>query len=60
MFLHILAKLVGEEIRIDQQVTDKLTDFIEHVFDHRKDKKVTVGSLLDRNAAADLIRNASD
>src|SRR3989344_9388959 len=43
---NILAKLSGEEIVIDKHITERLTEFVSHVFDHRVGKVVTVGQFL--------------
>ena len=57
---NILAKLSGEEIVIDKHITERLTEFVSHVFDHRVGKVVTVGQFLDKAEAERIINECQD
>ena len=48
---NVLAYLNNEEINIDDEVKNNLSDFIAHVFDHLPNKKIRVGNFLDENFA---------
>lgn len=53
---NILAKISGEEIVIDDNIKNTLTEFISHVFDHMPEKIVKVGRFLDKEYAEKYIK----
>lgn len=55
---NILAVLPGETAVLGGDTKNKLTDFVSHVFDHRKEKVVKVGRFLGRNDAEQAIKRA--
>lgn len=57
---NVLAVLQGEAGVITKETEDKLSDFVSHVFDHLKNKKVTVGEFRDVLAAQKLIDLCED
>tara|TARA_Y100000031_G_scaffold14002_1_gene14797 strand:+ start:853 stop:1290 length:438 start_codon:yes stop_codon:yes gene_type:complete len=57
---NILAVPVGETTTIDNEVKDKITDFINHVFDHLPNKTVTTGSFLGKKEAVKMIKQFQD
>lgn len=57
---NILAKISGEEIVINKDIKNKLTEFVSHVFDHRIGKIVKVGRFLDKEAASKYINQCLD
>jgi len=56
---NILAVPVGEVAAVNDEVKEKLTDFIDHVFDHL-DKTVEVGRFLGIDAALSEIEKTQD
>jgi len=57
---NILARLNGEEKSIDQNIIEKLTEFVLHVFEHKIGKIVKVGRFLDKEAATKYISQCLD
>jgi inorganic pyrophosphatase len=57
---NILAGLIGEPAEITDEIKDKLTEFVSHVFDHIEGKVVKVGSFLDKEASEKEIRKTKD
>jgi len=58
---NILAILEGERgVALNDSIRSRLTEFITHVFDHRKDKTVEVGDFLDKNSAEAYIQTHLD
>ncbi len=54
---NILAVLESKkDVVLTDSIRSRLTNFITHVFDHRKDKIVEVGEFLDKNSAKEYIR----
>lgn len=56
----ILATLVGEVLEVDDVVEKILRDFIEHVFDHKTGKKITVGNFFGKREALALFEKSTD
>ncbi len=54
----ILACIPGETLLINNDVEKTLRDFIEHVFDHRPEKKITIGKFLGRDEALTLLEKS--
>ena len=57
---NVLAKLVGEEILIDEKIKEDLIEFVSHVFDHRVGKVVKVGRFLGKQEAEEYISKCLD
>ncbi len=57
---NILAVIPNENIEVTEEVKENLTEFLNHVFEHRPDKVVTVGNFLDKDAANKLIIKSAD
>jgi len=57
---NILAVPVGETTTVDNEVKDKITDFIKHVFDHLPNKTMTIGSFLGKEEALKMIKQFQD
>lgn len=58
---NILAVLPDEEITsASDTIKSQLTNFITHVFDHKKDKKIMVGGFLDKDSAVKYIHEHRD
>lgn len=55
---NILAVLPGESVVLNDNIKDKLTDFISHVFDHRKGKVIKVDRFLGQKDAERIITRA--
>lgn len=57
---NILAVLKGESVEVSDEVKEKLTDFVSHIFDHIEGKVVQVGRFLGREEAKNLINQSLD
>lgn len=57
---NILAVLKDENIALDEEVKEKLKEFIRHVFNHTKGKKIEVGDFLEKETAINLIQKCTD
>lgn len=57
---NVLAKLPGEEVKMTEEFRDMLTEFVLHVFDHKRDKVVKVGRFLDKKEAEEYINQCLD
>ena len=57
---NIIATMSNEDVQITEEVKEKLTEFIKHVFDHRPNKIVTVGNFLDKDMATQLIEKSTN
>ena len=57
---NVLAILRGESIKVDTDIKNKLTEFVSHVFDHRKEKIVKVGSFYGKEKAQEYIKKCRD
>jgi inorganic pyrophosphatase len=57
---NVLAVPDGESAEISQEVVERLTDFILHVFDHVPGKSISVGRVLPVREALMLITTCSD
>ena len=57
---NILAKISGENVVINEEIKNTLTEFVSHVFDHRIGKIVKVGRFLDKIAAEKYISQCLD
>lgn len=51
----ILAVMPGEVVTVDKDVQTRMSDFVQHVFDHLPGKTVQVGKFLGKDEAAELI-----
>lgn len=56
----ILASIAHEVLFVNNDVKNMLRDFIEHVFDHRPGKKITIGNFLGKDEALALLKKSSD
>lgn len=56
---NILAKIKGERIDITEDVKQKLSDFVAHVWNHRVAKKVEPGKFFGKDEAYDLINKSN-
>ncbi|MBI4599520.1 inorganic diphosphatase, partial [Candidatus Uhrbacteria bacterium] len=50
---NVLATLKDESAEVNPEVKEKLTEFVSHVFDHRKGKVITVGNFYYKDEAED-------
>ena len=58
---NIIAVLEDEaEVLLNDEIKSRLTEFIAHVFDHRKDKIIVAGDFLDKNEAYEYLRTHQD
>ncbi len=57
---NILAKISGENVVINEEIKNTLTEFVSHVFDHRIGKIVKVGRFLVKIAAEKYISQCLD
>ena len=57
---NILARLSSEQVVINEDVRNKLTEFVSHVFDHKVGKVVKVGRFLEKDAAEKYIEQCLD
>lgn len=57
---NILAVLKNKKFEINNDIKDKLRDFVLHVFDHLPNKKVKVGNFFDKEAAIKYIEKCKD
>lgn len=57
---NVLACLVGEQIEVTEDVKNKLTDFVSHVFDHIEGKIVKAGAFHGREVAEQEIAKTQD
>jgi len=57
---NVLACLVGEQAEVTEEVKNKLTEFVSHVFDHLEGKVVNVGAFLGKEAAEKVIIETED
>lgn len=53
---NILAVLKDEGVEIDEKVKTELKEFVGHIFDHIKEKKVKVGDFLGKESAIEVIQ----
>ncbi|MDO8594117.1 MAG: inorganic diphosphatase [bacterium] len=53
----ILANIKGEDLELDEKMKEVLREFVLHVFDHRADKKVEVGSFYTKEVGEELVEN---
>jgi inorganic pyrophosphatase len=56
----VLATLVGETAKIDEEFKWNLREFVLHIFDHVPGKKITLGRFLDREEAIKHIQRCLD
>lgn len=57
---NILATLSGEQAEVDDEVKNRLSDFVSHVFDHLPNKKNQVGNFLGRDEAIRYMEECKD
>jgi len=57
---NVLATLKDESAEVNPEVKEKLTEFVSHVFDHRKGKMVKVGSFYNKEKAEEYIEKCRD
>jgi inorganic pyrophosphatase len=57
---NVLACLVDEQREVTEEVKNRLTEFVSHVFDHLEGKVVSVGAFLNREAAKEIIKETQD
>ncbi len=57
---NVLAIFSDENFEINDNIKEKLLDFISHVFDHLPAKKLKVWNFLDQNKAIQYIENRRD
>ena len=57
---NILARFPGEKVVVDEEIRNKLTEFISHVFDHKVGKVVKVGRFLGKEEAEKYIEQCLD
>jgi inorganic pyrophosphatase len=57
---NILAVLEGELVVVTREIKETLTDFVAHVFDHLKDKRVIVGEFRNEQFAQKIIDSCQD
>ena len=57
---NILAVLPSENLEITETVKKNLTEFVQHVFDHRPNKIVKVGRFLNKKEAEAYIKKCLD
>ncbi len=57
---NILANIEGENIVVSKEIERELTEFVSHVFDHRLEKKVSVGKFLEKEEANEYIKKCLD
>ncbi len=57
---NILARLLGDEVTIDEEIKNKLTEFVLHIFDHQVGKVVKVGQFLGKGEAVKYISKCLD
>lgn len=57
---NVLAKLVDEEVLINEKIKKDLTEFVSHVFDHLVGKVVKVGRFLGKEEALNCIGRCLD
>ena len=55
---NILATIEDDVLGINDEVKEKLRDFVLHVFDHLPNKKIKVGNFLDKEAAIEFIEKS--
>lgn len=56
----ILAVLPGEYTKVTDDIKEKLTDFVTHVFDYLEGKRIEVGRFLGKDDADALANEAMD
>ncbi len=56
----ILAVLEGENVEVNEDIKNRLSDFVGAVFSHIPNKKVRVGKFLGAEMAEDLLRASHD
>jgi len=56
----VLATLKSESVEVNPETKEKLTEFVSHVFDHRKGKVVKVGNFYDKEKAEEYIEKCRD
>ena len=56
----IISVMNGETAQIISEVKEKLTDFINHVFDHAEGKIIVAGKFLGQKEAIDYINRCMD
>lgn len=57
---NILAKLLVENAEVDDNVKEKLTEFVSHVFDHRMGKVIKVGRFIGKEEAKKYVKKSLD
>jgi inorganic pyrophosphatase len=57
---NVLARIQGEDARLDDAVKALLTKFVNHVFDHVEGKNIQVGNFLGRRVALDYVSRRQD
>jgi len=57
---NVLACLATEQVEVTDDVKNKLTNFVSHVFDHIEGKVVNVGAFLERESANQLLEETQD
>lgn len=57
---NVLAVFPDEKTEIDNDIKDRLREFILHVFDHLPNKKVRVGNFLNKNEALKYVEKCID
>ena len=56
----VLAILNGEKAQIDSEVKQKLSDFVNHIFDYMKEEVIVVGKFLGQEGAIANIQHCLD
>jgi len=57
---NVLATLENESTEVGDNIKEKLTEFVSHVFDHRKGKIVKVGNFYGKEKAEEYINKCKD
>ncbi len=57
---NVLANLTDENMPINSEIKEVLSEFVSHVFDHLTGKSVRVGKFLDKAEAINYINKCSD
>lgn len=57
---NVLAVLKDENIQVDSEIKERLTEFVSHVFDHRKGKVVKVGNFYGKKKVEEYIEKCKD
>lgn len=57
---NVLAVLNDKPVKVDADVRGKLTEFVSHVFDHRKGKIVKIGNFYGKEEAEEYIEKCKD